>query len=288
MTIEARLVALLEARGPVDGVAWLRDTAAAIARGDADIRVAFPSVSRRVGRIGLGAAEDLAVDIAGRRDVVPLAAWRVDDAARAVLLCAAARRDPDGATALARELYERGDARERAGALRALSLIAGGPRAGDGLPAILDAVRASQGEIYEAAVCDNPYAAAFLPDLEYRKAVLKAVFIGLSIRRIARLDERASAELAASLLDLVTEREAASRPVAAELWPVIARFPPPGLAAKLLGYLEHPAGDHRAAAAAALGAMMRAGNERLRGFLADRAAREPSADVRAALERALA
>jgi hypothetical protein len=295
--VEAQLLALVEARAPAEGAAWLRDTAAAIARGQADVRVAFPSVSRRVGRGGLGAPADarLALELAGEPCAVSLAAWRIDDAARAVLLTAATRRDPAAASesmAVARDLYERGDARERTGVLRALSVLAhigrGAASPDDGVVAVLDAVRTSQGEIFEAAICDSAFAGAFLPEHEYRKAVLKAVFIGLSIVRIARLDQRADAELTSSLLDLVTEREAASRTIAPELWPVIALHPPPGLAAKLLGYLEHPAADHRAAAAIALGRLVRAGDARLTSFLADRAGREPAPAVRDALARALA
>jgi hypothetical protein len=295
--VEAQLLALVQARAPADGAAWLGETAAAIARGQVDVRVAFPSVSRRVGRGGLGAPHgaELALELAGEACVVPLAAWRVDDAARTVLLAAASRRDPAAPSesmALARDLYERGDARERTGVLRALSVIAdlgrGAASPDDGVVAVLDAVRTSQGEIFEAAICDSAFAGVFLPEHEYRKAVLKAVFIGLSIVRVARLEQRADAQLASSLLDLVTEREAASRTIAPELWPVIALHPPPGLAAKLLGYLEHPAAEHRAAAAVALGRLVRAGDGRLTSFLADRARREPAPGVRAALERALA
>ena len=266
----ATLDALVRARGRADGVAWLD---AAIAGGE-DLAVLFPAVGRRVGKDPLGAGE--LVTAAGER--VPLAAWRVDDAARALLLLAR------GDLAIARALYERGDARERCGALRALSLLPGAADDAGALPAVLDAMRVNQGEIFEAAILDSPYASRHLPQHEWRKAVLKALFVGHSIRRIARLEARADAELAASLLDLATEREAATRAVPAEIWPVAALHPPPGLAAKLLGYLEHPAEEHRAAAARGLG---RLGDPRVRPFLADRAAREPSADVRAAIASAL-
>ena len=299
--LEAQLLSLLDVRAPADGLAWLRDTAGGIAAGDVDIHVAFPGVSRRIGRGGLGppAGAQLEVTVAGARSSVPLAAWRIDDAARALLILAAARRDPGAAPGLVRTLYERGDARERIGALRALSLIGEVPGAADALPAVLDAVRTNQGEIFEAAVCENAFTSTLLPDHELRKAILKAVFVGLSIRRVLRLEERADATLTWSLLDLVTEREAASRPIAPELWPVMALFPPPGLAAKLLGYLEHPAIEQRAAAAAALGRLRRPGpagpqgpghdgDARVDSFLADRAAREPDAGVRAAIAAALA
>jgi HEAT repeat protein len=66
---------------------------------------------------------------------------------------------------------------------------------------------------------------------------------------------------------------------------VAALHPTPGLAAKLCGYLEHPAQAHRAAAAQALG---RIGDRRTHPFLNDRLAREGDRTVRRLLERALA
>jgi HEAT repeat protein len=66
-----------------------------------------------------------------------------------------------------------------------------------------------------------------------------------------------------------------------DVWPVAALHPVPGLAARLLGYLEHPTAAHRAAAARGLG---RLGDERTRPFLIDRLGREQDADVRRALE----
>ena len=191
-----------------------------------------------------------------------------------------------GALARALALYHQGDARERTGALRALAFLPGAAADAAALPAVLDAMRVTQGEIFEAAICDNPYAGRHLPQHEWRKAALKAIFNGFALGRLARLDERADAELAASLVDFATEREAATRAVPPELWPVAARFPPPGLAAKLLGYLEHPSPEHRAAAAEALGRLA-AADARLRPFLADRADREPVAAIAAALRRAL-
>ncbi|HVK76452.1 MAG TPA: EboA domain-containing protein [Kofleriaceae bacterium] len=278
------LAELLRARVRPDGQAWLDDAVARIAAGAADVAVAFPAAGRQVGRGGLDAPG--ATLTADGGDPVSLAAWRIDDAARVRLLLADARRAPAGALARALALYHQGDARERTGALRALAFLPGAAADAAALPAVLDAMRVTQGEIFEAAICDNPYAGRHLPQHEWRKAALKAIFNGFALGRLARLDERADAELAASLVDFATEREAATRAVPPELWPVAARFPPPGLAAKLLGYLEHPSPEHRAAAAEALGRLA-AADARLRPFLADRADREPVAAIAAALRRAL-
>jgi len=109
--------------------------------------------------------------------------------------------------------------------------------------------------------------------------------MGVAISRLPGIEARASAELSRMLLSYVTEREVAGRSVPADVWPVAALHPIPGLVGKLCGYLEHPAEAHRAAAALALG---RIGDRRVEPFVRDRLAREDDRAVRRALERALA
>ena len=247
--VDTVLDRLIRAGARADGVAWLDAAIAAAESGHGDLRIAFPAVARQLGRGGLDAPGTV---IAAGGETMSLAAWRIDDVGRARLLLAAAHRDPAGALALAVELYDGGDARERTGALRALSLLPGAGDDATALPALLDAMRVAQGEIFEAAILDNPYASRHLPQHEWRKAVLKAVFRPLdpADRPAGRAHRRRAVQL---LIDYAQEREAATRSVPAELWPIAALFPPPGLAAKLLGYLEHPSPEHRVGAAVGLG-----------------------------------
>ncbi len=277
---------------------WIDTLIAAARRGERDAVVdAFPAVSRRVGREPMGSGSALVL-----RDLdaeVPLRAWRLDDAARAALICAFAESyGPSDvgessaspargearveAEALARELYSGGDLRERAGALRGLAVVG---RSAAALDAVLDACRVTAVELFEAAIAENPYSARILPDEEFRKVVLKCAFVGVSLDRVIGLETRADAELSRMLLSYVSEREVAGRSVPPDIWPVVALHPTPGLAAKLCGYLEHPSETHRAAAALALG---RIADRRTRAFLDDRLARETDRVVRRALERALA
>ena len=274
--VDRVLAEVLRPRLRTDGSPWLEEQVAALAAGRGDLAVAFASASRHVGRGGLDVPGAELVTHAGDR--IPLAAWRVDDAARVRLLLAVARHAPTTALDRAREAYFQGDARERAGALRALSLLPGAEDDPVALPAVLDALRTNQGEIFEAAILDNPYAGRHLPQLEWRKAALKALFLGWSIHRVHRLEQRADGELARSLVDLAAEREAANRVVSPDTWPLAARFPPPGLAAKLIGYLEHSSRDHRLAAAQAL-VTLSAHDRRVVPFMIDRAGREPDAAV---------
>ena len=255
---------------------WLEGGIAAAARGERDaILTGFPAMGRRIGREPLGSRSAL---VSHDMDAdVPLRSWRLDDAGRVALLCAFA----GDAEALARELYFSGDLRERCGALRGLAVLGRTPGAID---AVRDAIRSSAMELFEAALADNPYACRFLPDDEFRHAVLKAAFVGVSIERLPRVEARADAELSRMLLSYVTEREVAGRSVPPDIWPVAALHPTPGLVGKLCGYLEHPAAAHRAAAATALG---RIGDRRADPFLKDRLAREDDRTVRRILERVL-
>ena len=278
--VDQALAELLRPRARAEGWAWLEDQLARLAAGGGELAIAFASAGRQVGRGGLDVPGAELISPADER--IPLAAWRVDDAARVRLLLAAARHAPATALDRARESYFGGDARERVGALRALSLLPGAADDPVALPAVLDALRNNQGEIFEAAILDNPYASRHLPQHEWHKATLKALFNGWPIRRIARLDQRADATLAQSVVDLAIEREAAGRVVSPDTWPIAARFPPPGLAAKLVGYLEHWNRDHRLAAAEAL-QVLAPHDARVVPFVVDRAAREPDAAVRALL-----
>jgi hypothetical protein len=275
-TPDETLIDVLADRASADGVAWLRDQLDAARAGDrAAVRKAFPGMGRRLGRGELGVEGALA-----RADgaEVPLRAWRVDDVGRAALIAAFA----DGRDELARELYFSGDLRERTGVLRGLALAGEGDAAMD---AVRDACRANARELFEAAVADNPYASAGLNENEFRQAVLKSVFLGVPLESIARIDERADAELTRMLLSYVTEREMAVRSVPPDIWPVAGRAPIPGTVARLVGYLEHPLAAHRAGAARGLGI---SGDPRGRAFLEERLPRETDESVRAAIAGALA
>jgi hypothetical protein len=233
---------------------------------------AFPAVSRKLGREPLGAS-DAAVALDGSE--VPLRAWRCDDAGRALLILNAP--DPEAA---ARELYFQGDLREKAGALRALAIAGRGDAA-----MLLDAMRLAADELVEAALADNPQV-EHLPEHEFRRAVLKCAFVGISIERIQPM--RADGELTRMLLGLASEREAAGRTVPADLWPVASLAPIPGLLAKLVGLLEHGNVAQRTAAARGLGRFPAEDRERARPFLLDRFSRETDETAKRAIDWALA
>ncbi len=156
--------------------------------------------------------------------------WRVDEAARVLLLLEDGRRETAGALERANDLYFVSDGRERIALLRGLALL---PESDAALPAVRDALRASAADLFAAAICENGYTSRHLPDDLFNQAVLKCAFVGLRLGRIERVEERVTPELARMLFAYVTEREHAGRSVGADLWPLIAVHPPPGALERL-------------------------------------------------------
>jgi hypothetical protein len=67
--------------------------------------------------------------------------------------------------------------------------------------------------VLEALVCENPFPARFMPDLAFNQLIMKAIFNGLSLRRVLGLAERNNAELRRMVEGYASERRAAGRPV---------------------------------------------------------------------------
>ncbi|MFJ6939989.1 EboA domain-containing protein [Streptomyces sp. NPDC101132] len=149
------------------------------------------------------AAWELRFAEAGRRTGAP-------DEARVLLLLAVG---PDDDTVV--RLYRQGTAAERRAVLRALSYLGLDPA--HGVPLVEDALRANDTRLVAAAV--GPYAARHLPAHAWRHAVLKCLFTGVPLARVAALADRArgDAELARMLTDYAAERTAAGRTVPADL-----------------------------------------------------------------------
>ncbi|GAA1010502.1 sugar phosphate isomerase [Streptomyces sp. F-3] len=136
------------------------------------------------------------------------------DAAR-VLILHAAQADPDALT----RVYRQGTADERRAVLHALPHLVPGPEA---VPLVEDALRTNDTRLIAAAV--GPYAARHLAPHPWRHAVLKCLFTGVPVDRVADLARRArgDAELARMLGDYAAERTAAGRPVPEDLHRVLA------------------------------------------------------------------
>ncbi|MET7477025.1 EboA domain-containing protein [Streptomyces sp. NPDC005648] len=197
--------------------AWLDEAVARVAAEPSAIRALFPAARRHCGRASLNEH------------------WSTDEAARAVLLTSLPLRGKALADEVA-DLYRHGDPAEQRAVLRALPLLddlddlddlaADGSHGSYGeltLSLVREALRANDTRVIEAAL--GPYAAARLPQPEYRQAVLKCVFLDLPLTRVTGIDARADHELVRMLADFAHERIAAGRTVPTDVWPLVRRFP---------------------------------------------------------------
>ena len=217
----------------------------------------------------------------GHYGAVPIGHWKVDEACRVWYLSSLLDGRTNGYQILF-ELYDQGDSECRIACLRALNFCQG--EVEHGLALIHDAGRTYLPDLLSAAWRHNPFSSQFLSDLEYRKAVLKALFCEIPVEGFLKLYERADADLSRSLCEYANEREAAGRPVPLSIWTVAARFPIPGLVARLIGRLEHPNQQERLYAARALQSAV---DSRSESFLQERLQREKNVEVQQAIQGAL-
>ncbi|RPF20294.1 EboA domain-containing protein [Myceligenerans xiligouense] len=192
---------------------WLDTARDALARDPAALPRTFALAGRRTGRGPLHPSADPTGVVHGT----------VDDAARAALVVALATAGTRELAALLTTLYHDGDTAERRGVLRALDALT--LRAADtplpdtlaaaGVPLAEDALRANDAGLVAAAV--GPFGGHHLDAHTWRHAVLKLVFLAVPLTAVARLGERADAELARMARDLAAERRAAGRDVPPDL-----------------------------------------------------------------------
>jgi hypothetical protein len=165
----------------------------------------FASVPRRLA----GAAE---LRVAAPADL-PQARphWTLTDYARLWLL---ARALPLVGTAeqaaFVLHSFEAGELGEQVSLLRVLPAL---PEPERFVQTGLQACRTNARDVFEAIVCENSFLAAHFPALNFNQAVMKAIFMEVSIHRIEGLEARITPELTRMATSYASERRAAGRPV---------------------------------------------------------------------------
>ncbi|MCK6545225.1 EboA domain-containing protein [Myxococcota bacterium] len=224
MTLDAQLTALGEvlarrlggpARAWLDAErAWI-DGARSAGFDARRFSASFTAMTRRLGKaaLALDDAEVLRLRDAGLEQV--MARWSVDELGRAEwLVRGVALHAGDAAAALVRQLYDDGDNRERQAVLRALPLL---PEPERFVALGVEACRSHVSPIFEAIACDNVYPARYFPDASFHQMALKVAFVELPLARVVLLATRKTAELDRMARDYAGERQAAGRPVPADL-----------------------------------------------------------------------
>jgi hypothetical protein len=173
-------------------------------------RAAFASVPRR-----LGAAAQSSVVAPGSFSELARPHWSLTDYTRAALIALALEHVPLGQQpAFVLQLFEAGESGEQVSVLRTLSLLPSPERF---VEVGLQACRANALDVFAAMVAENSFLAAHFPPLNFNQAVMKAIFQGVSVRRIEGLDARITPELRRMAAGYASERRAAGRPVPADV-----------------------------------------------------------------------
>jgi hypothetical protein len=131
-----------------------------------------------------------------------------------LLLCAAECLAPDEQAEFIDALYARGDNAEREALLRTLSLL---PEPDRVLSTAVEACRTNVQTVFEAIACENLYPVRHFPELNFNQMVMKAIFIGVPLRRIVGLPARMTPALVRMAQDYAQERTAAGRPVSDDI-----------------------------------------------------------------------
>jgi hypothetical protein len=110
--------------------------------------------------------------------------------------------------------FRRGDNGEREAMLCGLILL---PKPERLLPTAIDACRAAVQTTFEAMACENAYPSGYFPREAFRAMVLKALHLGVPVRRIHGLEARMDAELSRMAADYAGELRVAGRAVSPDV-----------------------------------------------------------------------
>ncbi|SDJ94400.1 hypothetical protein SAMN04487820_10386 [Actinopolyspora mzabensis] len=208
----AELRAALDERIDEAAGRWLDEALADIATGMRAIGTLFPAAGRKCGRGPL-------VDDVAAVESETLRSWNSEDAVRALLLTALPLTGAELGTEIS-ALYRYGDAAEKRGVLRGAGVLREEPELVDSvLPLVRDALRSNDTGLIAAGMAE--FGAEHLDAPAYRQGVLKCVFLGIPLRDVFGLPERADSELARMLTDYARERSAAGREIPNDVWLVV-------------------------------------------------------------------
>jgi hypothetical protein len=194
---------------------WLEDARNRAAHGTVpQLMLAYTEASRHLGRTPLALEAQQRAACQELSDAV-VDHWTLEDAGRLLLLLARYEHvDSPAARAAAIECYEQGSAREQQSWLRTIALLPGREQF---LAVAIDACRTSILPLFESIACENTYPAAHFPERNFNQLVLKALFNGVALQRIIGLRARLNPELSRMARDYAAERQAAGRPVPADI-----------------------------------------------------------------------
>jgi len=204
-----------------------------------DLALLSAMARRKGGQVQLGVDVSVTPGSAGQ---LSAREWTTGDTARVILILSACETFPEQAGSLVTMVYKLGDESERAIVTRSLALY---PAADTLKPLALETGRVNSSTLFSALALDNPYPAAHYSDHEYNQLVLKTLFMGLAIERMAGLQARSNAELSRMCEAYMDERRAANRTIPIDIWLAMSRYASAHGRQLMLDHLAHQDRGHR-------------------------------------------
>ena len=181
--------------------------------------IALGMAGRKIGRVDLSLAESDRLEARAVRTGWQPELWGTDEAARAAILLATYTGDDGVFAARVNRLCANAEVTELLAYLKAFAIFPAAKQLHD---RAREGVRSAVKPVFEAIACHNPYPFDYFDKAAWNQMVVKAVFVGASIKSIVGIRERANPDLRQMLRDLISERHAAGRSVPADVREYVA------------------------------------------------------------------
>lgn len=206
-----------------EAYAWLLESATRPAGADNNYRfnICFTAMPRKTGK-GVILLEESGKENLGR--LIPgysIEGWSIDRLCRVWLLMQLKTDDKEGYIKMIGGLFPQAELNEQVALYSALPLLSY-PEAWREQCAI--GIRSNIGNVLEAIMYFNPYAAEWLDEPAWNQLVMKAFFAGKNINNIVGVDRRNNQSLANTLFDYVEERWAAHRTEDLQIWRLTGKY----------------------------------------------------------------
>jgi hypothetical protein len=174
------------------------------------LAIALGLTGRKIARVDLSLTADEVATARRLRAGWQPERWAADEAARILILMATHAGDDQAFAARVDRLCSIAEVNEYTAYLKGFAIFPA--------PKLLyararEGVRTAITPVFAAIVCHNPYPFDHFDDDAWNQMVVKCVFNGVPIETIVGLHERRNPEVVQMLRDLVSERQAASRPL---------------------------------------------------------------------------
>lgn len=213
----------------------------------ADFNTAFVLMPRKTGKSVIIVSDKFSKEIGQIKPGLTLKNWTADRLGRLYLIINLDATDQSAYGKTIENLFLTAEVSELVALYSSLPFLAW---ADNWKMRCAEGVRSNIGSVLEAVMYDNPYPSDYLDENAWNQLVMRAFFTDKDVNRIIGLDERANADLTATISDYVDERKAAGRKINPFLWRLTAKFINEGLLNNLKEVIQN--GSKREKQAAAL------------------------------------